>query len=243
MEILFVICFIFFFGVLFGHIAKKFGFPEVTGYLVSGILIGPSVLTILNLKMVDNMGIFSTIALAFISFMIGAEFKLKHVKKLGIKPFTIAIFCSIFTMFFVTLCLMAFKVEFSVALILGAIASSTAPAAIMMIVKEYKARGELTNNMLSVIAIDDIISIFIFGFTLVIAQYSQITSLSAILEPFKEIIISLIIGILMGLLLGTTTKIFKTHLNATCLIIANIFAIILLCNIASISPQIGRAHV
>ncbi|MEG0908830.1 MAG: cation:proton antiporter [Bacilli bacterium] len=238
MIILFTICAIFIFGVITGTLVKKIGFPEVTGYLIAGILIGPSVFQILNNNMIDKMDIFSNIALSFISFMIGAEFKWRYVKKLGIKPFIIASICSLLTLFLVTVSLLLFGCSYGFSLVMGAIASSTAPAAIMMIVKEYKAKGELTKVMLSVIAIDDVISLFIFGFALSIAKFLNVpgASLMGIMEPFKEMALSLVIGGVIGLLLGISTKLFKTHLNALCMVIAHVFAIILISNSLDISP-------
>ena len=236
MELIVVICLIFFFGVLASALAKKFGFPEITGYLICGILLGPNILTILNFKVVENMNLFSTIALTFISFSIGSEFKLKFVKKLGIKPLIISLCCSICTMILVTTVLMFANCSFPISILLGAIASSTAPAAIMYVVKEYKSHGELTKNMLSVIALDDIISIFLFGITLVVAKHGINAGLMSFMEPIKELICSLIIGGLLGLLLGLMTKAFKSHLNAICLIIADIFFLIAVCHVIDISP-------
>ncbi|MEG2250260.1 MAG: cation:proton antiporter [Bacilli bacterium] len=238
MIILFTICAIFIFGVITGSLVKKLGFPEVTGYLIAGILIGPSVFQVLNNNMIDQMDIFSNIALSFISFMIGAEFKWRYVKKLGIKPFIIASICSLLTLFLVTVSLLLFGCSYGFSLVMGAIASSTAPAAIMMIVKEYKAKGELTKVMLSVIAIDDVISLFVFGFALSIAKFLNVpgASLMGIMEPFKEMALSLVIGGVIGLLLGISTKLFKTHLNALCMVIAHVFAIILICHSLDISP-------
>ena len=235
---LYVICSIFIFGIVFGSIAKKFKFPEVTGYLIAGIIMGPCVLKVLNSTMIYTMDIFQTLALSFISFMIGAEFKFKYIKKLGKKPFIIGIMSSLLTLFLVSVTLLLLNCSFPFSLVMGAIASSTAPAAIMMIVKEYKAKGEVTNNMLSVIAIDDVISLLLFGFAIAIAEIFKAPSLnlSLFLLPFKEILIAIVIGILLGVLLGYLVKIFKTHLNAICLIIVIIFGIILICDVYDISP-------
>ena len=236
MEILVVICLIFFFGVVMGFVAKKLGFPEITGYLVAGILLGPNILTILDFKMVEEMNIFSTIALTFISFSIGCEFKYKYVKRLGIKPLIISLLTSLTTMLLVTIVLLIAKCSFPIAITLGAIASATAPAAIMYVVKEYKAHGELTKNMLSVIAIDDIISIFIFGITIVVAEFGLNAGIQGFLEPIRELVLSLSIGSLLGIFLGITTKIFSNHLNSICLVIVNVLFLILVCHVLEMSP-------
>lgn len=237
MNILFILGVILLAGLLFGGLVKLIKLPEVTGYLIGGIIIGPCVLKLISFNQINNLQTFSTIALSFISFSIGAEFKLKYLKKLGIKPFIIGIMASFLTMAFVSYACLFLGMSISFSIILGAIASSTAPAAIMMIVKEYKARGELTNTMLSVVAIDDVISIIIFGFAIVVAEYlnSNNSSLIGLLEPFKEIGLSLILGLLIGLLLGFVSKISKSKSNIIALIIVFIFGTIVISDYYHIS--------
>lgn len=236
MEILFDLSIIFVFGLLFGQVLKKVKLPEVMGYLIAGIVIGPSVLKLVTADSLNSMELFSTIALSFVSFLIGAEFKWNYVKRLGKKPFIIGLTCSIFTMFAVTGCLYLAGSTLSFALIMGAIASATAPVAIMMIVKEYKSRGYLTDTMLSVIAIDDVISVIIFGFTIVIAQYleSGSATLAGVMQPFSEIGISIIMGTVLGLFLGVTAKLFKTRNNIICMILVTVFTSILIADYAEI---------
>jgi Kef-type K+ transport system membrane component KefB len=237
MEILFSLSIIFIFGLLIGHALKMIKLPEVMGYLIAGIVIGPYVLNLVTFDSLNSMELFSTIALSFVSFLIGAEFKWNYVKRLGKKPFIIGLTCSLFTMFVVTGCLYLSGSALSFALIMGAIAAATAPAAIMMIVKEYKARGEVTDTMLSVIAIEDVSSVIIFGFTIVMAQYleSGNATLSGLLEPFSEIGISLVMGTVLGLFLGITAKLFKTKNNIICLILVTVFTAILISDYAEIS--------
>lgn len=236
MEILFDLSIIFIFGLLIGQVLKKVKLPEVMGYLIAGIVIGPYVLDLVTIDSLNSMELFSTIALSFVSFLIGAEFKWNYVKRLGKKPFIIGLTCSLFTMFVVTVCLYLAGTTMSFALIMGAIASATAPVAIMMIVKEYRSRGELTDTMLSVIAIDDVISVIIFGFTIVIAQYleSGSATLEGIMQPFSEIGISLIMGTVLGLFLGVTAKLFKTRNNIICMILVTVFTAILIADYAKI---------
>lgn len=236
MEILFDLSIIFIFGLLIGQVLKKVKLPEVMGYLIAGIVIGPYVLDLVTIDSLNSMELFSTIALSFVSFLIGAEFKWNYVKRLGKKPFIIGLTCSLFTMFVVTVCLYLAGTTMSFALIMGAIASATAPVAIMMIVKEYRSRGELTDTMLSVIAIDDVISVIIFGFTIVIAQYleSGSATLEGIMQPFSEIGISLIMGTVLGLFLGVTAKLFKTRNNIICMILVTVFTAILIADYAEI---------
>lgn len=237
MNIIFVVGVILLMGLLFGGLVKAFKLPEVTGYLVAGIIIGPCVLKLINFEQIDSLQTFSTIALSFISFLIGSEFKLKYLKKLGIKPFVIGIMASFLTMVLVSASCLILGLSPSFSLILGAIASSTAPASIMMIVKQYKARGELTNTMLSVVAIDDVISIIIFGFVIVVAEYlnNDSSTLIGLLEPFKEISLSIIIGIISGWLLGFVSKVLKSDSNIIALIIVFIFGTIVVSDYLNIS--------
>ena len=237
MNIIFVVGVILLMGLLFGGLVKAFKLPEVTGYLVAGIIIGPCVLKLINFEQIDSLQTFSTIALSFISFLIGSEFKLKYLKKLGIKPFVIGIMASFLTMVLVSVSCLILGLSPSFSLILGAIASSTAPASIMMIVKQYKARGELTNTMLSVVAIDDVISIIIFGFVIVVAEYlnNDSSTLIGLLEPFKEISLSIIIGIISGWLLGFVSKVLKSDSNIIALIIVFIFGTIVVSDYLNIS--------
>lgn len=237
MEVLVSVAIILFFGLIFGKLIKYIKLPEVTGYLLAGIVIGPCVLKFISFEQINYLETFSTIALAFISFLIGVEFKWKYVKKLGKKPFIIGIIASLFTMVLVGYGTLLLGFSPSFALILGAIASSTAPAAILMIVKEYKAKGEVTNTMLSVVAIDDIISIVLFGFALAVAEYTNNSdSLISLLNPFKEIILSIAIGSIIGLLLGFISKLFKNSTDIISFIIVFLFAMIIICDFVAISP-------
>ena len=164
------------------------------------------------------------------SFMIGSEFKFKHLKKLGIKPLVIGLMSSFLTLLIVTFTSFACGMNYSFSLMLGAIASSTAPASIMMIMKQYKAMGELTNTILSVVAIDDVISIFLFGFAIVVAGTANgsLTSSLGLLEPFKEIVYCVILGSLLGFLIGLLTKIFKSDSNIIIAILSFILLSVML---------------
>lgn len=237
MEIILGLCIIFIFGLLLGFVFKLIRLPSVMGYLIAGIIIGPSVLNLITANNIDNMELFSTIALSFISFLIGAEFKWSYVKRLGSRPFIIGFICSLFTMFVVVVCLYLAGCTISFSLIMGAIAAATAPASIMMVVKEYKAKGEVTSTMLSVIAIDDVLSVIIFGFTLVIAKYFESSNITLIglLDPFAEIAVSLVIGTVLGLFLGVTAKILKTKNNIICLILITVFIALILADYAGMS--------
>ena len=133
---------------------------------------------------------------------------------------------------------MAIGYSFNFSLLLGAIATSAAPASVLMIVKEYKAKGELTKTMLSVIAISDILSVILFGITLALVKDSS-SILFVILEPLKEIIISLIIGGVLGYTIGYLSRFLKNHGDIITLIIVAIFADILVCDLIGISQLLS----
>lgn len=230
MEIILGLCASFIFGLLFGKIARQLKLPVVIGYLLAGILVGPNVLNLVNTATVSSMELFTTIALSFVSFEIGAGSKWSYIKRLGKKPFIIGIVCSLFTMMLVTFVLLALGNNIAFSLLLGAIASSTAPAAIMMVVHEYRAKGVLTDTILGVIGVDDILSIIMFGLVLVIAEDIELglTTSLGLLTPFVDIFISLIVGGILGLTLGLSSKLFKQKSNIICLILTHIFISILI---------------
>ena len=237
MELLFLISIILFFGIFLSYVLRLFQLPEVIGYIIAGFIIGPSILGVLSNNDINNLDILNTIALSLISFLVGSEFKFSYVKKLGSRPFIISLVCSIFTMFIVTLCLYLSGSSISFSLVMGAIASATAPAAIILIIKQYKAKGELTDTVLSVIAIEDIVSVLIFGFTIVIAKYLDCgeTSVDSIMTPFIEIGVSLFLGIVFGMFLSISSKILKTKGNILSVVLIIIFLSILISNYAGMS--------
>lgn len=236
-------------GLLFSKLAKLVKFPNVTGYLVGGLLVGPSIPLLLNsfgihlggyegvissdgLKQIESI---CDIALAFIAFTIGSEFKLSYFKVVGTKPIVIAIFEALFASIFVFISsfilaktgligevIQKSSLEFS--LILASIAAATAPAATLLVVKQYKARGPLTNTLISVVALDDAVALIIFGFCYTIAAnvgstISRPLGLSFAM-PFIEIIVSVIIGALIGLIVTFLLKWFHGRSNRICIILA-----------------------
>lgn len=238
MDILFSLATILLAGLLFGKLVKIFKQPDVIGYLIAGILIGPCVLKLISFEQISNLDTFGIIALSFISFLIGSEFKIRYIKKLGISPFIIAICSSFITLVTVTIVLYMVGCSLPFSLLLGAIASATAPAVTMVVIKQFKAKGDLTNTILSVIAIDDIISIIVFGFCLVIAKnlMTNTVSLIALVQPFIEIVASILIGGILGLILGMIVKHIKRDGDITTIIIAFVFTTIVLTNYYNMSP-------
>ena len=140
-------------GMALGRLVKLIKLPNVTGYLLAGLLLGPSVLGLLNEDFLASASIISEMALGFIAFSIGNEFKISYFKRVGATPIVIATLESLFAVVFVAGALILAGFEPSFSLVLGSIAAATAPAATIMVIKQYKARGPVTETLLSVVAI------------------------------------------------------------------------------------------
>ena len=218
-------------GLLFGKIAKKLNLPNVTGYLLGGLVIGP-IVSLFGVHMIpeeafEELTLIAEIALGFIAFSIGTEFKLSYFKRVGKLPIVVAVFESLFAILVVFFLLIIFGFEFRFALILSAIAAATAPAATIMVIKQYKAKGEVTENLLSVVAIDDATAIVFFGIFVAIAkalgQTGDMSLAMMILKPFLEILASLAIGAAIGFILSYGVKWFTGRGNRISLVLALVF--------------------
>lgn len=230
-------------GLLFSKLAKLVKFPNVTGYLIGGLLIGPAIpellkylgldinfLGIISRDSLKGLELICEISLGFIAFTIGNEFKISYFKQVGIKPFIIAMFEAVFAAVFVFIAVMLFQKGAPFALVIAAISSATAPAATVMVVKQYKARGPLTKTLLSVVAIDDAVALIIFGFNYAIAMSLLNANANAgstnlvlsLLQPFLEIILSLVLGAVLGILAVLLVKWFKGRSNRICVILGMI---------------------
>ncbi|HOI46733.1 MAG TPA: cation:proton antiporter [Bacilli bacterium] len=209
-------------GLIFGKFAKYARLPNVTGYLVAGLLIGP-ILRIVPHNIVSELKIVSEMALGFVAFSIGSEFKLSYLKRVGKSPIIIALFEAVFAVVFVFAALMVLGNDFSFSLVLASIAAATAPAATIMVIRQYKAKGPVTDTLMSVVALDDAVAIILFGFNITIANsilnpVEGQTLLLSILYPIIEIVVSLGIGVVMGILLTLLCRWFSgpgTRINAT----------------------------
>ena len=206
-------------GLLLSRPAKLLRLPAVTAYLVAGLLIGPFCLGALkipgvgfsSLEQVESCAILTQVALGFIAFSMGNEFRLTQLKAMGTKAIVIGVVQAVATTLLVDAVLVGVHFLFPnvlslpAAITLGAIASATAPAATLMVVKQYKADGPLTRLLMLVVAIDDAVGLLLFSVSYGIAKAmeSGSTSLTSVaLEPMLEIILSLGLGAVMGLLLN-----------------------------------------
>jgi len=228
-------------GLLFGKVAKYLRLPNVTGYLVGGLLIGPSIFNLIPEESMVSLGLVSSVALGFIAFSIGNEMKISYFKRVGATPIIIAVFEALFaviitlgavTGYFLIRGTLSME-NFRFALVLSAIAAATAPAATMMVVRQYKAKGILTETLLSVVAIDDSVAIVLFGIFVAIANAlgptaGNISLFRQIFLPFWEIFLSLGIGAVFGLILVFGVRWFTGRGNRISLVITMIFFTIFL---------------
>ena len=236
-------------GLLFSKLAKLVKLPNVTGYLVGGLLVGPSVLGALGIPIITDeflteMNSVSEVALGFIAFTIGTQFQFEYFKRVGSGQIIIAIFETLVAVVFVFLGMVfILRCDVAFSLVLSAIAAATAPAATLMVIKQYKADGEVTKNLMSVVALDDAVALIIFGIMVAIANAINGTATSVawtILSPFVEVFASLAIGFVVGLLMSLLLKWFTGRSNrisvicSVILIVVSLSAVITFLNLSTL---------
>ena len=207
-------------GLLMSRLAKKLQLPAVTAYLVTGVLIGPYCLGRLG---VDGLGFVSmeqTEGLGFIAFAIGNEFRLSQLKSTGKAATVIGIIQALVATLLVDLALIGFHfimpdvLSLPAAITLGAVAAASAPATTLMVVRQYKAKGPLTDILLPIVALDDAVGLIIFSVSLGVAmalQTGHADVVSIIAEPIIEVVLSLILGSVMSLLLTFFERFFHSR--------------------------------
>ncbi len=215
-------------GLLMSRAAKKLSLPAVTGYLVAGILIGPYCLGRLGVpglgfvsaESVAAMDIMSQVALGFIAFSIGNEFRISQLKKIGKQATVVAILQALAATVAVDVALyilhlfLGEKLPLPAVLTLGAIATATAPAATLMVVRQYKAKGPLTSFLLPVVALDDAVGLVVFAVSFGVAKaliVGAVDLVSIVVEPLLEIMMSLLLGFLAGLLFTFCERFFHSN--------------------------------
>lgn len=214
-------------GLLLSRLVKLVKLPAVTAYLIAGVLIGPFVLGAFNIpgigittEQIEGFGIISDVALGFIAFSMGNEFRLAQLKKIGRQATIIGVFQAIFTTIIVDAVLillhlaMPDKLTLPAAIVLGAVATATAPAATLMVVKQYKAKGPVTDILLPVVALDDAVGLMVFAVSFGVAKSlstGTIDVLSVIVEPVLEVVLSILLGLVMGGLFTFCEKFFHSR--------------------------------
>ncbi|MBQ8610519.1 MAG: cation:proton antiporter [Oscillospiraceae bacterium] len=243
-------------GLMLSRLTKLLNLPAVTAYLVAGLLIGPFFLGRLDvsglgfnsLEQVESFSVITQTALGFIAFTIGNEFRLSQLKAMGSKAITIGIVQAVVATLVVDavlICLhLAFPSVISVpaAITLGAIASATAPAATLMVVRQYKADGPLTRLLMLVVAIDDAVGLLLFAASFGIAnalERGSISLISVLVEPIVEIVLSLVLGAIMGWLLNWVEQFFHSRSKRMAISVA---FVMLTVGLSTLEFHIGPVH-
>ena len=215
-------------GLFLSRLAKVFKLPAVTAYLVAGILIGPYLLGqfkvpglgFISMEDIKSYDILCDVALGFIAFSIGNEFRLSQLKQTGKQATVIGIFQAVAATLIVDAALIGLhflfpdKLPLSSAIVLGAVASATAPAATLMVVKQYKSKGPVTDILLPIVALDDAVGLILFSVSFGVAKgliSGKADILSIVLEPLMEVVLSLALGFIMGMIFTFSERFFHSR--------------------------------
>ena len=240
-------------GLFISRLTVKWNLPDVTSYLVAGLLVGPLCLGRLGIQglgfssfeFVEEMGLISDVALGFIAFSIGNEFRLSSLKKIGRQAAVIAVFQALSATVLVDLVLLGLhlilgdKLPVSTCLLLGAIATATAPAATMMVVNQYKAKGALTDILLPIVALDDAVGLIVFAVSSGVARAlnsGAVNMVSVLVNPFLEIVVSLALGALLGWIFSEVEIYFNSRSKRLCLAVT---FVILSAGLSKLDFQLG----
>ena len=240
MEILLRVAIAMIIGALMIRVTSRFKLPDVTCYLLAGVLIGPTLLGHFKLGFpsyedIEKYSLISSVSLGFIAFSIGNEFRLKVLRRTGRQAFIIGVFQAVVATALVDLALVGLhfvmpdKLSISSAITLGAIASATAPAATLMVVKQYQAKGNLTSLLLPIVALDDAVGLIIFAVSFGIAKamaVGQSSLISILVNPLIEIVGSLILGALAGIGLTRLVAVFDKRDPKVAITIAFVFLMV-----------------
>ena len=243
-------------GLMLSRLTKLFHLPAVTAYLIAGLLIGPYCLGALNIpgigfnsqEQTESFRIITQTALGFIAFSMGNEFRLSQLKAMGSKAITIGIVQAVVTTLLVDTILIGLHflfpnlISLPAAIVLGAIASATAPAATLMVIRQYKADGPLTRLLMLVVAIDDAVGLLLFAVSFGIAnalETGAVNVIGVVVEPIVEIVLSLGMGAVMGLLLHWVERFFHSRSKRMTISVA---FVMLTAGLSMLKFQLGPVH-
>ncbi len=243
-------------GLMLSRLTKLIHLPAVTAYLIAGLLLGPFCIGALkisgvgfnSLAQVEGMSVLTQTALGFIAFTIGNEFRLSQLKATGAKAITIGILQAVITTAAVDIVLIGLHfcfpemISIPCAITLGAIASATAPAATLMVVRQYKADGPLTRLLMLVVAIDDAVGLLLFSVSFGIAtalSNGQVSAMAVVVEPIVEIVLSLGLGSIMGWLLNWVEQFFHSRSKRMTISVA---FVMLTAGLSMLEFQLGPVH-
>ena len=243
-------------GLLLSRLAKLIKLPAVTAYLIAGVLIGPYMLGSFGInglgivaEELDILKIISEVALGFIAFSMGNEFRISQLKLIGKKATIIGVFQGIITCLVVDCALILVHfirpdiISIQTAIILGSIATATAPAATLMVIKQYKAKGKLTDILLPVVALDDAVGLMIFAVSFGIARSmgsTNVAILNIVLEPLIEVFISLLLGFVIGVIFNEIEKHFHSRSKRMSVVVT---FVMLAVGLSSLKFEIAGIHI
>ena len=257
MQTLLTLSIALFAGLMLSRLAKLAKLPAVTAYLVAGILVGPYLLGsfgvpglgFTSMEDVDSYSLLADVALGFIAFSIGNEFRLGTLKHTGKQAMVIGIVQAVFTTLVVDAILIGLhfmmpdKLPLPAAIVLGAVASATAPAATLMVVRQYKAKGPLTDLLLPIVALDDAVGLVLFATSFGVAKAlisGRVDILSVIVEPILEVVLSLVLGFVMGMLFTFFERFFHSRSKRLAMSVTFVFITVAL---SMMSFNIGGVHI
>lgn len=243
-------------GLLLSRLAKLVKLPAVTAYLIAGVLIGPFALGAFNIpgigitsEQIEGFGLVADLALGFIAFSMGNEFRISQLKKIGKQATIIGILQALITTVVVDIALIALHFAMSdtlsipAAIVLASVATATAPAATLMVVKQYKAKGPVTDVLLPVVALDDAVGLIVFAISFGVARSlgsTGVSPLAIILEPLLEIVLSLLLGFVMGLLFTICEKYFHSRSKRMAV---SVTFVMLTVALSSLKFEVGGIHI
>lgn len=257
METLLTLSIALFVGLMLSRLAKFFKLPAVTAYLIAGILVGPYCLGAFgidgigftSMENIRTFSIISDVALGFIAFSIGNEFRLAQLKKTGKQATVIGIFQAVAATLLVDIALISIhfiipeKLPLPSAIVLGAVASATAPAATLMVVKQYKAKGPLTDILLPIVALDDAVGLILFAISFGIGKamlMGRVDIISIIVEPLLEVILSVLLGAVMGHIFTFFERFFHSRSKRLSM---SVTFVLLTVALSMLKFEIGGVHI
>ena len=228
-------------GYVMSRLTKKLKLPNVTGYIIAGILIGPYCINIIPAKVVEGMSFLADIALAFIAFSTGEFFKMSTLKKNGGKNIVITVFEALLASIVVFLVMyFALGLSLPFSLVLGALAAATAPASTMMTIRQTNSKGDFVDTLLQVVALDDVVGLVAFSVAIAVATASLAGTVTAgnVLLPIVYNIVAFVVGGLLGFLLKLLISKHSTD-NRLIIAVATIFGFCGICSFMDVSPLLG----
>ena len=257
MQMLLCLSIALFAGLMLSRLAKVLKLPAVTAYLVAGILVGPYLLGsfgvkglgFISMEDIESYGIICDVALGFIAFSIGNEFRLAQLKQIGKQATVIGIIQAVFTTIVVDAALIGLhfiipdKLPLPAAIILGAVASATAPAATLMVVRQYKAEGPVTKILLPIVALDDAVGLILFAVSFGVAKAlmdGHLNIISVVVEPVLEVVLSIALGAVMGFLFSFFERFFHSRSKRLAM---SVTFVLLTVALSMLQFEIGGVHI